>query len=53
MLAWLAAGCLDAPGDESDMGPPGIREMYHPTYFGAYVLDPDGNNAEAVCHRPE
>jgi catechol 2,3-dioxygenase-like lactoylglutathione lyase family enzyme len=37
----------------TDHGPPGIRELYHPTYYGAYVLDPDGNNIEAVCHRPE
>jgi catechol 2,3-dioxygenase-like lactoylglutathione lyase family enzyme len=34
----------------TDNGPPGIRERYHPTYYGAYVLDPDGNNIEAVCH---
>lgn len=36
-----------------DNGAPGIRAQYHPTYFGAYVLDPDGNNVEAVCHKPE
>jgi catechol 2,3-dioxygenase-like lactoylglutathione lyase family enzyme len=34
----------------TDNGSPGIREQYHPTYYGAYVLDPDGNNVEAVCH---
>jgi catechol 2,3-dioxygenase-like lactoylglutathione lyase family enzyme len=34
----------------SDNGPPGVREIYHPTYYGAYVLDPDGHNVEAVCH---
>ena len=28
-------------------------ELYRPTYHGAYVLDPDGNNVEVVCHRPE
>jgi hypothetical protein len=28
-----------------------VREIYHPNYYGAYVLDPDGNNIEAVCHR--
>jgi catechol 2,3-dioxygenase-like lactoylglutathione lyase family enzyme len=33
-----------------DNGGPGIRELYHPTYYGAFVLDPDGNNVEAVCH---
>jgi predicted lactoylglutathione lyase len=36
----------------SDNGPPGIREYYHPNYYGAFVLDPDGNNVEAVCHAP-
>ncbi|HEV8336369.1 MAG TPA: VOC family protein [Candidatus Polarisedimenticolia bacterium] len=33
-----------------DNGKPGIREHYHPSYYGAFVLDPDGNNIEAVCH---
>jgi catechol 2,3-dioxygenase-like lactoylglutathione lyase family enzyme len=33
-------------------GAPGVREIYHPHYYGAFVLDPDGNNIEAVCHRP-
>ena len=33
-----------------DNGPPGVRETYHPNYYGAFVLDPDGNNIEAVCH---
>ena len=33
-----------------DNGPPGLRAHYHPTYYGAFVLDPDGNNIEAVCH---
>jgi catechol 2,3-dioxygenase-like lactoylglutathione lyase family enzyme len=37
----------------TDNGPPGIRQDYHPTYYGAFVLDPDGNNIEAVCHAPE
>ena len=36
-----------------DNGPPSIRAQYHPTYYGAFVLDPDGNNIEAVCHRPD
>lgn len=36
-----------------DNGEPGIREMYHPNYYGAFVLDPDGHNIEAVCHLPE
>jgi len=33
-----------------DNGKPGLRAQYHPTYYGAYVLDPDGHNIEAVCH---
>jgi catechol 2,3-dioxygenase-like lactoylglutathione lyase family enzyme len=36
-----------------DNGGPGIRAHYHPDYYGAFVIDPDGNNIEAVCHRPE
>src|SRR4029453_6361817 len=39
--------------DGRDNGKPGVRPQYHPTYYGAFVLDPDGNNVEAVCHRPE
>ncbi len=35
-----------------DNGGPGLRPHYHATYYGAFVLDPDGNNVEAVCHRP-
>jgi catechol 2,3-dioxygenase-like lactoylglutathione lyase family enzyme len=35
-----------------DNGAPGVREMYHPSYYGAFVFDPDGNNIEAVCHKP-
>ena len=37
----------------TDNGPAGPRPIYHPDYYGAFVLDPDGNNVEAVCHRPE
>ena len=33
-----------------DNGPPGLRPHYHPDYYGAFVLDPDGHNIEAVCH---
>ena len=43
-------GAIAAGG--SDNGRPGLRPEYHPTYYGAFVLDPDGNNVEAVCHRP-
>jgi catechol 2,3-dioxygenase-like lactoylglutathione lyase family enzyme len=35
-----------------DNGAPGIRAHYHPNYYGAFVLDPDGHNIEAVCHEP-
>ncbi|MBN8750752.1 MAG: VOC family protein [Variovorax sp.] len=35
-----------------DNGAPGIRPHYHPDYYGAFVLDPDGHNIEAVCHAP-
>ncbi|KAK3936836.1 Glyoxalase/Bleomycin resistance protein/Dihydroxybiphenyl dioxygenase [Diplogelasinospora grovesii] len=34
-------------------GPPGIRAHYHPNYYGAFVLDPAGNNIEVVCHAPD
>ena len=37
----------------SDHGKPGVRPHYHPNYYGAFVLDPDGHNIEAVCHSPE
>jgi len=36
-----------------DNGAPGPRPHYHKHYYGAFVLDPDGHNIEAVCHRPE
>ena len=35
-----------------DNGAPGIRAIYHPNYYGAFVLDLDGHNIEAVCHTP-
>ena len=37
----------------SDNGAPGLRPQYHPAYYAAFVLDPDGHRIEAVCHRPE
>ena len=43
--AALAAGARDNGG-------PGLRPEYHAHYYGAFVLDPDGNNIEAVCHGP-
>jgi catechol 2,3-dioxygenase-like lactoylglutathione lyase family enzyme len=47
--AFHAAG-LAAGG--RDNGGPGVRAHYHPTYYGAFILDPDGHNIEAVCHAP-
>lgn len=44
--AALAAGA-------EDNGPPGLRPQYHPNYYGAFVIDPDGYNVEVVCHAPE
>jgi catechol 2,3-dioxygenase-like lactoylglutathione lyase family enzyme len=35
-----------------DNGAPGLRAKYHPSYYGAFVFDPDGHNIEAVCHVP-
>ena len=43
--AGLAAG-------GADHGAPGVRAIYHPDYYGAFLLDPYGNNVEAVCHAP-
>jgi catechol 2,3-dioxygenase-like lactoylglutathione lyase family enzyme len=37
----------------TDNGSPGPRPHYHANYFGAFVLDPDGNNIEVVCHDPQ
>lgn len=45
------ATALSAGG--RDNGAPGIRPHYHPNYYGAFVLDPDGHNIEVVCHAPE
>jgi catechol 2,3-dioxygenase-like lactoylglutathione lyase family enzyme len=44
--AALAAGGVDH-------GAPGPRPIYHPGYYGAFVLDPDGYNVEVVCHCDE
>jgi catechol 2,3-dioxygenase-like lactoylglutathione lyase family enzyme len=43
--AALAAGAADS-------GVPGVRAHYHPHYYAAFVLDPEGHNIEAVCHKP-
>ncbi|WP_153301409.1 VOC family protein [Endozoicomonas arenosclerae] len=42
----IAAGAVDN-------GAPGVREIYHPDYYGAFVIDPNGHNLEAVCHSQE
>ena len=42
------AATLAAGGTNN--GASGVRKIYHPNYYAAYVLDPDGNNIEAVCH---
>lgn len=44
------AAALEAGG--RDNGGPGVRAHYHPDYYGAFVLDPDGHNIEAVCRAP-
>ncbi len=44
--AALAAGA-------KDNGAPGLRPHYHPNYYGAFAIDPDGHNIEAVCHSPD
>lgn len=36
-----------------DNGAPGLRPHYHPNYYAAFVIGPDGHNIEAVCHEPE
>ena len=45
-LAGLGAG-------GRDNGAPGLRPIYHANYYGGFLIDPDGNNVEAVCHTPE
>lgn len=45
------AAALAAGG--RDNGAPGLRPRYHANYYGGYVLDPDGHNVEAVCHRSD
>lgn len=44
--AALAAG-------RTDNGAPGLRPHYHPNYYGAFVIGPDGHNVEAVCHQAQ
>ncbi len=44
------AAALAAGG--RDHGAPGLRPQYHPHYYAAFVIGPDGHNIEAVCHQP-
>ncbi|WP_232731610.1 VOC family protein [Kamptonema formosum] len=44
------AAALHAGG--TDNGQPGLRPHYHPSYYAAFALDPDGHHIEAVCHSP-
>jgi catechol 2,3-dioxygenase-like lactoylglutathione lyase family enzyme len=48
--AFYQAG-LSAGG--RDNGGPGLRPHYHPNHYAAFILDPDGNNIEAVCRKAE
>lgn len=50
MVQRFHAAVLAAGG--RDNGAPGVREKYHPGYYAAFALDPDGNNIEAVFHGP-
>ena len=47
--AFHAAALLSGGRDD---GEPGLRLQYHPDYFAAFVIDPDGHRVEAVCHAP-
>ena len=57
-MAFAAAGQADVDAFHAaalaaggtDNGGPGLRPEYHPAYYGAFALDPDGNNVEAVHH---
>jgi catechol 2,3-dioxygenase-like lactoylglutathione lyase family enzyme len=42
---------LEAGG--KDNGAPGLRPRYHPNYYAAFVIGPDGHNIEVVCHEPD
>lgn len=48
--AFHAAGLAHGGCDD---GAPGLRAHYHPLYYAAFLLDPDGNRVEAVCHRSD
>lgn len=48
MVRAFHAAALSCGG--RDDGAPGVRIEYHPSYYAAFVLDPDGNRLEVVCH---
>ena len=50
---WTSSTKPLSPRVAPTTAPPGLRPQYHPTYYGAFVHDPDGNNVEAVCHEPK
>ena len=50
-VAAFHAAALRAGGQ--DNGAPGPRPHYHPHFYGAFILDPSGNNIEACCHKPQ
>ena len=45
------SAAIEAGGKSN--GAPGLRPQYHPNYFAAFVIGPDGHNIEVVCHKPE
>ena len=49
-MKWIRGAIAAIVAGGADNGKPGIREVYHPNYYGAFVVDPDGNNIEAVFH---
>jgi catechol 2,3-dioxygenase-like lactoylglutathione lyase family enzyme len=51
LVSAFYAAAIAAGG--KDNGAPGLRLHYHENYYGAFVLDADGHNVEAVCHKPE
>jgi catechol 2,3-dioxygenase-like lactoylglutathione lyase family enzyme len=50
VVAFWRAGIGNGGADD---GPPGIRAVYHPDYYAAFLVDPSGNRIEAVCHLRE
>jgi catechol 2,3-dioxygenase-like lactoylglutathione lyase family enzyme len=50
LVSAFYAAAIAAGG--KDNGAPGLRPNYHENYYGAFVLDTDGHNIEAVCHKP-